>query len=321
MMNAPISIGDMRLSIVSGGRLWIDGGNMFGVVPRVMWEKKSPPDEQHRIQLDTNCILVRTRDSLGLVDSGYGSKATTKFRQRHSLEDGAQLVRNLAAADVKPDQIDWVILTHLHFDHAGGVTYRDGDGRVWPTFSRARHFIQRAEWEDATGNLPELAGSYYSDDFAPLEQAGLLDLIDGNAEIAPGIMTQLTGGHTRGHQIVRFASSDDSAVCLADMCPTTAHLPTFWTKASGLTATVGTLRGPSFLASRQNALFNFTLSLKASCPEIVDKKVAHLEYLRRKVTPVQYKDVREFDHSLPMYYIQRRISRFLCTRLFALIAK
>src|SRR6476619_1257206 len=115
MLNATISIGDMRLSIVSGGRLWIDGGNMFGVVPRVMWEKKSPPDELHRIQLDTNCILVRTRDSLGLVDTGYGSKAATKFRQRHSLEDGAQLVRNLAAADVKPDQIDWVILTHLHF--------------------------------------------------------------------------------------------------------------------------------------------------------------------------------------------------------------
>lgn len=230
-MNAPLSIGDIKLIIVSGGRLRIDGGNMFGVIPRVLWERESPPDDQHRIQLDTNCVLVRTPDSLGLIDTGYGGKAPTKFRLRHALDDGAPLARNLAAISVAPAQIDWVILTHLHFDHAGGATFLDETGALRPMFPRARHYVQRTEWDDAVGDLPELAGAYYPDDFAPLEKAGLLELVDGDVEVVPGVRTQLTGGHTRGHQIVRIESADDSAVCLADMCPTTAHLRTFWTMA------------------------------------------------------------------------------------------
>ena len=115
---------------MSGGRLRIDGGNMFGVIPRVLWERKSPPDDQHRIRLETNCILVHTPDSLGLIDTGYGGKAPTKHRLRYALEDGAPLARNLAAVGVTPDEIDWVVLTHLHFDHAGGATLRDEDGHL-----------------------------------------------------------------------------------------------------------------------------------------------------------------------------------------------
>ena len=229
--NSNISVGDIRLTIVSGGQLWIDGGNMFGVIPRVLWERKSPPDEQHRIRLDTNCILVRTRDSLGLVDTGYGGKAAAKFRQRHVLDEGTPLVRNLAAVGVTPNQIDWVILTHLHFDHAGAATFRHEDGSVRPTFPRARHYVQRFEWEDALAVLPELAGAYSLEDFVPIERAGLLEIVEGDAEIVPGVTTQLTGGHTRGHQIVRLESRNESAVCLADICPTAAHLPTFWTMA------------------------------------------------------------------------------------------
>jgi len=226
-----ISIGDIRLSFVSGGRLRIDGGNMFGVVPRVLWERESPPDEQHRISLETNCIIVRSRGSLGLIDTGYGSKASAKQRLNYALEEGAPLVRNLAAIGIEPTAVDWVILTHLHFDHVGGATYRDASGQLQPTFPRARHFVQRAEWEDATAKIPELAGAYFPDDFSPLEKAGLIELVDGDAEIFPGISTQQTGGHTRGHQIVRFESAGQSAVLLADMCPTAAHLRTFWTMA------------------------------------------------------------------------------------------
>ncbi|HEY3392737.1 MAG TPA: MBL fold metallo-hydrolase [Lacipirellulaceae bacterium] len=231
MSKSTITVGDIRLTIVSGGQLWIDGGNMFGVIPRVLWERKSAPDAQHRIRLNTNCILVHTRDSLGLVDTGYGGKVAAKFRQRHLLEEGRPLVRNLAAAGVMPDQIDWVILTHLHFDHAGGATYRDEDGRIRPTFPRARHYVQRFEWEDALAVLPELAGAYTLDDFVPIERAGLLEIVEGDAEIIPGVTTQLTGAHTRGHQIVRIESAGESAICLADICPTAAHLPTFWTMA------------------------------------------------------------------------------------------
>jgi glyoxylase-like metal-dependent hydrolase (beta-lactamase superfamily II) len=227
-MNKPILIGDIRLEFVSGGRLWIDGGNMFGVVPRVMWEKVSPPDEQNRIQLETNCVLVRTGSSLGLIDTGYGGKASLKQRQRHVLDEGLPLARNLAARGVAPDEIDWVILTHLHFDHAGGVTYQDDEGLLRLMFPQARHVVQRIE--DAKSNLPELAGAY-PDNFGPLEDARLLELIDGNTEIVRGVSTQVTGAHTRGHQIVRIESDGDSAVCLADICPTAGHLRTFWTMA------------------------------------------------------------------------------------------
>jgi glyoxylase-like metal-dependent hydrolase (beta-lactamase superfamily II) len=229
-MKAPISIGGIQLTIVSGGRLRIDGGNMFGVIPRVLWERESPPDNQHRILLDTNCVLVRRANSLGLVDTGYGSKGSAKLRQRHALEEGPPLERSLAALGLAPHEFDWVILTHLHFDHAGGATHHQY-GRMLPTFRRARHFVQRAEWDDAVSGLPELAGSYYPDDFTLIEEAGLLELVDGDAEVAPGVTVQLTGGHTRGHQIVRFESADDSAVCLGDICPTIAHLRTFWTMA------------------------------------------------------------------------------------------
>jgi glyoxylase-like metal-dependent hydrolase (beta-lactamase superfamily II) len=230
-MNTPLSIGDIQFRFVSGGRLRIDGGNMFGVIPRVLWEREVPPDDQHRIPMDTNCILIRTPDSLGLIDTGYGGKAPMKFRQRYALEDGAPLVRNLASTGVTPNDLDWVILTHLHFDHAGGATYRDADGQLQPTFPRARHFIQRTEWEDANGNIPELAGAYYPDDFAPLLEAELLELIEGDVEVVPGLSTQVTGGHTRGHQIIHIQSRGESAVCLADLCPTAAHLRSFWTMA------------------------------------------------------------------------------------------
>jgi glyoxylase-like metal-dependent hydrolase (beta-lactamase superfamily II) len=230
-MNPSIAIGDIHITIVSGGRLRIDGGNMFGIVPRVLWAQESPPDEHNRISLDTNCILVRTPNSLGLVDTGYGGKAPPKHRSRYALEDGMPLAKRLAAISIRPDEIEWVILTHLHFDHAGGATFRDAEGRLHPMFPQARHIIQRSEWDDAVGNTPELAGSYYADDFTPLEQASLVDLVDGDVEIVSGVTTRLTGGHTRGHQIVRFQSGDDSAVCLADICPTAAHLPTFWTMA------------------------------------------------------------------------------------------
>ena len=120
-MNEPIRIGDIELSFVSGGRLRIDGGNMFGVIPRAMWARVTPPDDQNRIELETNCVIVRTQDSLGLIDTGYGGKLGAKIRQRHALEDGAPLVQNLAAIGIAPDKVDWVILTHLHYDHAGGI--------------------------------------------------------------------------------------------------------------------------------------------------------------------------------------------------------
>ena len=229
MADTSLTIGDIQLTTVSGGTLWIDGGNMFGVVPRGMWERFSPPDTQNRILLDTTCLLVQTPDSIGLIDTGYGSKASQKKRQRHQMQDGSPLVENLAAQGIRPEQIDWVILTHLHFDHAGGATQRDTDQRFRPVFSNARHVISTIEWEDATSGRPELAGAYDEQDFLPLKDANLLTLVDDGDEIKPGITVHRTNGHTRGHQLVRLNSGGRTAVYVGDVCPQAAHVRAFWT--------------------------------------------------------------------------------------------
>ena len=224
------ALGNLQLHPVSGGKLWIDGGNMFGVVPKVLWERHCPADERNRILLETNCLLVRTADQWVLIDSGYG-RLDDKSRGNYSAEDGEPLLRSLAAIGVTPQEIGIVILTHLHFDHAGGCTSRDGSARSRPTFPRAIHFVQRAEWEDAMSNVPELAGSYFPRDLLPLEESRLVRLVDGEAEVLPGIRVHRTGGHTRGQQIVYLGEGERQAVYLADLCPFAAHMRTFWSMA------------------------------------------------------------------------------------------
>ena len=226
-----ITIGDFELTVVSGGTLRGDGGNMFGVVPRVLWERICLPDDDNRILMDTNCLLVRTPNSLGLIDTGYGDKAPQNVRRRACMEDGALLVRNLKAAGVTPDEVDWVILTHLHFDHAGGATTVDSDGQLQPVFPNARHYVQQIEWEDATSGRAELKGAYSPADFRPFEEAGLLTLIDDAHEICAGITTHRTGGHTRGHQLVSLSSGDQTVVYLGDVCPMIGHMRALWTMA------------------------------------------------------------------------------------------
>src|SRR5207248_610662 len=130
---------------------------------------------------------------------------------------------------VGPEQIDVVILTHLHFDHAGGCTYLNESGELRPAFPLARHVVQRREWEDAAGRLPELRGAYFERDFLPLQDAGLIDFVDGDAQIAPGVSVRLAPGHTRGHQLVLIESAGATAMYPCDLCPTFAHLRTFWT--------------------------------------------------------------------------------------------
>ncbi len=223
-----LTFGEFELEVISGGRFRLDGGGMFGVVPKVLWQKKSPPDERNRILMDTNCLLIRGPAGNVIIDSGYGSKNSPRDREFFSLEEGLPLLANLAKAGMKPDQIDCVILTHLHFDHAGGCTVEE-NGKLRLTFPKARHVVQRAEWEDATGRLPELRGSYFERDFLPLQEAGRIELIEGDAGILPGISVRVTGGHTRGHQVVLLESQGRRAICPADLCPTSAHLKTFWT--------------------------------------------------------------------------------------------
>lgn len=224
-----MKLGELEVRSVSGGRFRLDGGGMFGVVPKSLWERKCPCDDRNRVLLDANCLLVRTETSLLLIDSGYGSKAAPRQREYCAMQDGGPLIENLARTGVHPDDISAVILTHLHFDHVGGCTFRDDSGRLRPVVRRARHFIQRAEWEDATSGAAELAGSYFPEDFLPLWEAGLVELVEGEAEILPGITGRLAGGHTSGHQIVSLESGSSSGVYLSEFCPLVAHLRPRWT--------------------------------------------------------------------------------------------
>ncbi|MBX7168066.1 MAG: MBL fold metallo-hydrolase [Pirellulales bacterium] len=226
-----ITVGDWRLDFISGGRFVIDGGIMFGVVPRRLWEMLVMPDEQNRIPCTCNCLLARNGRRTILIDTGYGTKHAPLDRKFYNLEAEDRLAIELARVGVAPDEIDTVVLSHLHWDHAGGTTRRDGQRRLMPAFPRARHVVGRLEWQDAHSGADELAGSYPLEHIDPLTQAAQLDLVDDGHNIAPGIHLHLTGGHTRGHLAVTIESRDVQVMYLADLCPSASHLRRLWSLA------------------------------------------------------------------------------------------
>ena len=226
-----MQLGDWQLDTVDGGRFSLDGGAMFGVVPKPLWTKVQPADALNRIPCACHCVLCRDGDRTVLIESGYGGKLSDKERELYAAPASEPLVESLAALGVAPDAIDAVILSHLHFDHAGGCTRRDAQGRLKPTFPRARHYVQRAEWNIATSGVAELKGSYPLDNLLPLQEAGLLEPIAGGDEILPGLRSVLTPGHTRGHHSILIESHGDTAIFLGDLCPTAAHVRSLWCMA------------------------------------------------------------------------------------------
>jgi glyoxylase-like metal-dependent hydrolase (beta-lactamase superfamily II) len=233
-----LKLGDIRIRTLSGGAFRLDGGSMFGVVPKLLWQQKAPADAQNRIQLATNCLLIETPDQRILVDTGYGSKLNEKRREQIDAESGDPLLHSLRSAGIEPAEIDVVIFSHLHFDHSGGATrFADQDQplskrpTLIPVFPNARHIVQQDEWEDATSDLPELAGTYEIEQLLVLQEHGLLELVQGDQQITDHVSVQQTGGHTRGHQIIKLDSQGEQATYLGDICPTAAHLKIFWTMA------------------------------------------------------------------------------------------
>jgi glyoxylase-like metal-dependent hydrolase (beta-lactamase superfamily II) len=201
---------------------------MFGVVPKALWNRVFPADENNNIAQATNCVLVQTGSKNILIDTGYGSKLPERQRKTLAAEEGDPLLASLSALKLSAEDIDVVVLSHLHFDHAGGATRINESGELVPSFANAEYVAVRREWVNATANFPELAGAYPQDNLLPLATAGQLRLLDGNAEIMPGLRFFITGGHTEGHAVVVMESQGQTAVYLADLCPSTRHFPSRW---------------------------------------------------------------------------------------------
>jgi glyoxylase-like metal-dependent hydrolase (beta-lactamase superfamily II) len=222
-----MTLGDVEILPLSDGTFWLDGGAMFGVVPKTMWATRTEVDDRNRIPLSLTPLLVRSGGRNILIDAGAGDKLPPKEIEIYALDRTHHLTRSLAEAGLTPGDIDVVIATHLHFDHAGGFT-STVDGIVVPAFPRARYLIRRGEWDDAMHPNERTRASYKPENYGPLLDAGLVDFIEQDGEVLPGISVWRTGGHTMHHQVVRIDSAGRTALFLADLIPTAAHLADPW---------------------------------------------------------------------------------------------
>jgi len=221
------TVGDLELISLSDGIIRLDGGLMFGLVPKPLWERNTPADERNRVTLAMRPLVVRGTRTM-IIDAGVGNKGDAKFNRIYGIDRSQSLDRTLAEAGLGPEDIDVVLATHLHFDHAGGFTVRDEAGRLRPRFPRARYVIRRGEWEDATHPNERSRGSYHVENYAPLAEAGVLELVDDDQTIMPGVRVKRTGGHTMHHQAIWIESRGQHAVYPADLMPMTVHLPANW---------------------------------------------------------------------------------------------
>jgi glyoxylase-like metal-dependent hydrolase (beta-lactamase superfamily II) len=228
------TLGRFRLHAIQAGGQRLDGGAMFGVVPKPLWERRIAPDERNRIQLGMRCLLIEHDDGLMLVDTGLGNKESAKFRDIYGVENdagdaGTWLEASLASLGFATGDVRLVINTHLHFDHAGGNTRVDAGGAVRATFPRARYVVQRGELAYATHTNERTAASYFPHNWEPLLASGQLDLLDGEQELIPGVRVLASAGHVPFHQSVLVDGGDGAVACfLGDVCPTASHLPLPW---------------------------------------------------------------------------------------------
>jgi len=211
------------INLISDGTIKRDGGSMFGQVPKATWEYRVSTDRRNRMTLGLNCLLIQLAGKNIIVDAGVGSKSINGMRDEYGL-GVSRLTKSLKNVGLSPNQIDFVVLTHLHFDHCGGCTKLDRSGDLVPTFPKAKHFVQRTAWEEALKPSERLQGVFVEDDFKPIDEWGLLELLDGDMEILPGLSVMVTNGPTAGHQIIIMNHGGEKVAFLGDLVPTVHHL-------------------------------------------------------------------------------------------------
>jgi glyoxylase-like metal-dependent hydrolase (beta-lactamase superfamily II) len=224
-----MKFGDYRVEVVSDCEFRLDGGAMFGVVPRNLWSKACPPDEQNRIRMNMNCLFIEGHGERILVDTGIGEKWSDKHRTMYGIDRKRAFTDSLrAVAGVGAEDISIVINTHLHFDHAGGNTTLDANGKATPAFPNARYFVSRAEYEHAEAPSERDRASYLPDNWRPLKEAGQLELKDAEYEVAPGLRMETHAGHNRSMQCARLEQGSQTLFGFADLVPMMAHVPFAW---------------------------------------------------------------------------------------------
>jgi len=224
MSVAYVSVGDFEIFGLSDGSFYLDGGAMFGVVPKVLWEKKCPADKKNRIKLGLNCFLIKTQRALVLLETGLGPKLTGKFTDIFNVQRKPDLFSSLREAGFAPEDVDFVVNTHLHFDHCGGNTRFDEGGETVPTFPRAKYVIQKGEWEAALSPEERDKPSYLQENFVPLEKHGVIELIDGDRELVDGVEIIVVPGHTARHQCLKVRSRGEVLFFPGDLIPMSAHI-------------------------------------------------------------------------------------------------
>jgi glyoxylase-like metal-dependent hydrolase (beta-lactamase superfamily II) len=229
-----VQFGELRIDLVRGPAFRLDGGTMFGAVPKVLWEKKLSPDERNRIRLATNCLLVRGPDFAALVDTGLGSKWDAKARDIYAIDERTTVEGSLADLGVRPDDVDAVIVSHLHFDHAGGATRLADRQRAAPAFANATLYVQVEELVHARAPNEKERASYRAADWEPYADAGRLATVSGEVEIRPGVTVVPVRGHSGGMQAIRIESEGRTAFYFSDAVPTSAHVPVPWITAYDL---------------------------------------------------------------------------------------
>ena len=269
-----MQFGDYRVEVVPDGEFRLDGGAMFGVVPRALWERVAPPDAENRVLLNANCLYVEAGGERILVETGMGDKWPPRLREMYAIRRERTLGESVkAVAGCAPEDVTVVVNTHLHFDHAGGNTFLDGEGRAVPAFPNARYLVSRDEFQHAESPHERDRASYLPENWRPLAESGQLELMPAEYEVVPGLTLETVPGHSRTMQCLKLARGGRTLYGFADLVPTRAHVPAAWVMGYDLYP-VETLEAKRRLlprAARENWLCLFYHDADAPLGRVVEE--------------------------------------------------